>query len=299
MSDPEPSDLWLETGTIPELREGGLQMWRLDLNGPESRDLLKQAFEALTPEERQRAAKMRVGTAPEEFVAGRGSLRRLLGAYLNCDPRAVEIVLGAHRKPALRSVRGVRMPHFNVSHSGGMVLLALSRTGPVGVDVEFMDLTVDTMDVARAAFHPDDLRHIESAGSTRERLLAFYGCWTRREAVAKADGRGLTLPASGFSTGATSGAEQMIELGKDESVGSVVHHVSRYFVRSLYVSAFHLGSFALARSCKTPMFLNFPSVPSGQGNQPRLKFQGSRNTMATRNEHAVNFSSKETNALGD
>ena len=257
VSDSELRIAWLEAKTLPELRDGDLQVWRLDLNGPENHGLLAQAFEALTPEERQRASKMRSGSAPEEFIAGRGLLRRLLSASLNCDPQAVEIVLGAHRKPVLRQLRGVRTTHFNVSHSSGMVLIALSRRGSVGVDVEYMDSAVETMDVARAAFHSDDIRRIESARTTQEKLLAFYGCWTRREAVAKADGRGLTLPASGFATGTPSSAEQAIALRREASVGSVDESLSRYFVRTLYVSANHLGSLALACSCKNPMFFDF------------------------------------------
>ena len=287
MSDPESSNLWLDTGTFPDLHEGDVQIWRLDLNGPESHVLLAQAFEALTPEERQRASRMRTGTAPEEFIAGRGSLRRLLGAFLNCDPHIVKVVLGAHRKPALRPVRGIRMPHFNVSHSAGMILIALSRTGTVGVDVEYMDPTVEAIDVARAAFHPDDFRRIESAVTSREKLLAFYGCWTRREAVAKADGRGLTLPASGFATGTASGAEQMIELSNDRSVGSVHHSVSRYFVRSLSVGAGHLGSFALACSCKNPTFLHWSRAQSEQKSQHQFHCLHASNTITLGNQHAI------------
>ncbi len=287
MSDPGPSDLWLDTGIFPDLHEGDVQIWRLDLNGPESHGLLAQAFEALTAEERQRASRMRTGTAPEEFIAGRGSLRRLLGAFLNCDPHVLEIVLGAHRKPALRSVRGIHMPHFNVSHSAGMILIALSRTGSVGVDVEYMDSTVETIDIARAAFHPDDFRRIENAVTFRERLLAFYGCWTRREAVAKADGRGLTLPASGFATGTAIGAEQTIELRNDRSIGSDNHYVSRYFVRSLSVSADHLGSFALARSCKNPTFLELSRAQAKQKSQYQFHCLHAPNTITAGNEHAT------------
>ena len=297
MSDLEPSDPWRTTDTVPELREGDLQVWQLDLNGPDSRGLLTQAFEALTAEERKRAAKMRTGTAPEEFIAGRGLLRHLLSAFLNCDPQLVGIILGAHRKPALRPQGGVRMPHFNVSHSGGTVLIAISRTGSVGVDVEYMDSSVETMDVARAAFHPDDLRWIENAATVKDRLLAFYGCWTRREAVAKADGRGLTLPASGFSTGPPSRVEHVVEVDGGEGADCFGRCVSRYFVRSLCVGPYHLGSVALARSCKEPMFLHFPRALCSRSKPLRSNFHNCSNRTAPRKEHAMIFSAENTNAL--
>ena len=300
MSRPELSDPWVKTSMIPELREGGLQIWRLDLDGPDSRGLLAQAFEALTPEERQRAARMRTGTAPEEFIAGRGSLRYLLSAFLNCDPRAVGIVIGTHRKPVLRPLRGVRMPHFNVSHSRGVVLIALSRSGPVGIDVEYIDSAVETIDVARAAFHSDDLCRIENAGTAKEKLLAFYRCWTRREAVAKADGRGLTLPASGFSTGFMGDMEQKIEVDGDGTTGSANRYTSHYFVRNLCVSSRHLGSVAVARSCTDLMLLDFSSVLfRGRTSTPLALLNSSCKARVRSNEDAITFFATETNLSGD
>ena len=291
------NDSWGKTSVVPELRESDVQVWRLDLDGPEGRSLLTQAFEALTVEERQRAAKMRTGTAPEEFIAGRGSLRRLLSASLNCDPQGIGIVIGNHRKPILRPLRGVRMPHFNVSHSRGMILIALSHAGSVGVDVEYMDSAIEMIDVARAAFHPDDVHRIESAHTAKERLLAFYGSWTRREAVAKADGRGLTLPASGFSTGAPSDMEQMVEVG-DSCVGPSGPCSARYFVRSLRISPCHLGSVAVARSCRKPVLLDFSSALI-----TRPRHSASVNVLSgattQSNRHAITFSSIKTNLSGD
>ena len=299
MSDPAFDDPWLKTRTIPQLCEGDLQIWRLDLDGPHGRALLAQAFEALTAEERQRAAKMRTGTAPEEFIAGRGSLRRLLSASLNFDPRSIAIVIGTHRKPGLRPLRGIRTPQFNVSHSRGMILIALSRSGSVGVDVEYMDSAVETIDVARAAFHPDDLERIEGTRSAQERMLAFYGCWTRREAVAKADGRGLTLPASGFSTGSPGEIEQMVEVGGDGTVDSTSHYASRYFVRNLRVGPRHLGGVAVARSCKRFMLLDFSSDLVTQPDENSAHLRSRLAVLSGSDEHAITFSATKANLSGD
>ena len=299
MSEPATNDVWSKTNYIPELQEGDLQIWRLDLDGPEGRGLLAQAFEALTAEERQRAAKMRSGTAPEEFIAGRGSLRRLLSDFFKCDPRGIGIVNGPHRKPALRPVRGIRLPHFNVSHSRGMVLIALSRRGPVGVDVEFMDSAVETMDVARAAFHPDDVRRIERAGSPEEKLLAFYGCWTRREAVAKADGRGLTLPASGFATGTSSQIEQAVEVFSESAISSAGRGCSRYFVRSLRVSPCHLGGIAAACSCVRPTLLDFSCALNAQDRPAYASANRSSTAIPRSSGKAITFFQMKTNLSGD
>ena len=191
------------SGVDAQLRVGEVQVWRIDLVGgafsrQEMRGLLDRAYGALTAEERARAARMRVGTAREEFVAGRGCLRRLLAAELGADARMLVFATGEQGKPWLRDGEGTE---FNVSHSRGMVLIALSRAGAVGVDVEGLDAGVELMDVARTAFHVEDLARIGRADLQEERLREFYRCWTRREAVGKVDGRGLTIPAEDFCVG--------------------------------------------------------------------------------------------------
>ncbi len=298
MSDSKRSDLWVRTPEIPRLREGHVQIWKVDLNGSEGCGLLAQAFEALTGEERQRAGKMRIGTAPEEFIAGRGSLRRLLSASLNCDPQGVGIAIGTHRKPTLRPVSGFKLPHFNVSHSRGVILVALSRSGPIGVDVEYMDSSLETLDVARAAFHPEDVRCIESGVTAEDRLLSFYGCWTRREAVAKADGRGLTLPASGFSSGPPSKTEQLVEICKENTSGSSASSFSHYFVRNLDVSPCYLGAVAVAYACNQPQLFEYSCSMSKRGGQKSTPANIAANVAKPRSRSAISFFSKPTNVSG-
>ena len=74
----------------------------------------------LTPDERDRAARYRAGTVREQFIIGRGLLRRLLAGYLDTAPHAVPISYILNGKPVL-----VDSPlHFNVTHTNGLALLA-------------------------------------------------------------------------------------------------------------------------------------------------------------------------------
>ena len=119
--------------------EGRVDVWRVNLSprgafaGDALARLLDSSYAVLDAEETARAARMRVAGAREEFVVGRGCLRRLLGAQLDAPASEVALVAGEHGKPALQEQRGL---DFNVAHSCGMVLIALSRAGAVGVDVE-------------------------------------------------------------------------------------------------------------------------------------------------------------------
>jgi 4'-phosphopantetheinyl transferase len=74
--------------------------------------------------------------------------------------------------------------HASITHSGDLVGLALTRIGPVGLDVEWItDIDVDGL--ARTVLHPD-----EHAAD----LAGFFTYWTRKEAVVKATGDGLGVP---------------------------------------------------------------------------------------------------------
>jgi 4'-phosphopantetheinyl transferase len=79
----------------------------------------------------------------------------------------------------------------SVSHSGGLVAAAASLPGRVGVDVEVLaPLPVEALD---AAFSPEEMADIRSAGNQSRRALEL---WTGKEATLKADGRGMTLDPS-------------------------------------------------------------------------------------------------------
>ena len=54
-----------------------------------------------------------------------------------------------------------------------------------------VDKAVEVLDVARTAFHPADVARLERAPSEEARRVQFFRHWTLKEALGKADGRGL------------------------------------------------------------------------------------------------------------
>lgn len=78
-------------------------------------------------------------------------------------------------------------PHFSLSHSGDWIALALSRHAAIGVDIEFAS-TVDHRPIHARVLDADELLQVRRAEDPGH---AFLACWTRKEAVLKACGRGL------------------------------------------------------------------------------------------------------------
>lgn len=75
--------------------------------------------------------------------------------------------------------------HFNISHSGNLVICALSDEEPMGIDIEQI-LPVPLIEF-KNCLSSDEWKDIESSGD----IFAFYRLWTMKEAVCKAEGIGL------------------------------------------------------------------------------------------------------------
>ena len=124
---------WEMPERIPALGADCVQVWRLSPDGVGVQGLLAGAARILSADEVARAEKIRVDRVRTEFVAARMLLRTLLAAATG--ETAEELVFGyeAAGKPWLKGHPEVE---FNVSHAGGRIVIALTRRGAVGVDVE-------------------------------------------------------------------------------------------------------------------------------------------------------------------
>jgi 4'-phosphopantetheinyl transferase len=107
-------------------------------------------------------------------------------------------------KPALVNVPRDRCPSFNLSHSGDLALLAVASGRDVGVDVEQVQPIADADAIAEHYFcarERDTLRQIDGEA----RMALFYTYWTRKEAILKATGDGLSLPLDQVDVSTVSG----------------------------------------------------------------------------------------------
>lgn len=177
----------------PLLAADEVQVWLADLRQPVER--LQALAATLTVDEQERAARFRFAQCRDRFIAGRGLLRELLGAYLNRPAAALRFSFEPCGKPALVGVDAETGLHFNLSHSGNQALYAVARR-ELGVDLECEDRSVIHAALAERVCTPREWAAFQAlpAECTQE---AFFMCWTRKEAMVKALGGGL---ASGLRT---------------------------------------------------------------------------------------------------
>jgi 4'-phosphopantetheinyl transferase len=148
-------------------------------------------FEAtLWPTERERAARFHFDKHRHRFITGRGLLRMILGGYLQNEPASIEFVYGPQGKPALGGALAKSGLNFNLSHSESLGVIALTRAGSLGVDVERVRSLEDVEELVRRFFSARESAAFRELADGN-RAEAFFNLWTRKEAWLKATGEGI------------------------------------------------------------------------------------------------------------
>jgi len=239
----------VEAPSALQLKE--LQLWRIELTAVDS--LIETCTSSLTADELARANRRRQAQAHRHFVVGRGCLRLLLGSFLGIEPRLVPISAGPHGKPEVSSLDSDIS--FNVAHSASTILIALCRQACVGVDVEQVDPSLEFMTVAQASFTPTETMKLSAFSNPEQQRLAFYRYWTQKEAVAKADGRGLTLSMSSFEVPLSPLSAAPVSIAQSSGTRSKV-----YYVSDLPLGAGMAGAVAINDFDYSMKLLRFPPL---------------------------------------
>ncbi len=188
--------VWELPPSPPCLHRDEVHIWRARLN--QSPDYLEQLAATLRPDELQRAGRFHFARDRGQFVAARGILRRILGGYLDVEPRSLQFGYGIAGKPFLIEPGPATPLQFNVSHAEDLALYAVSRDRAVGVDVERVRPVDGLMQVAAHFFSAQERRALQRLGAEAQDE-AFFTCWTRKEACVKAWGDGLSFPLDEFA----------------------------------------------------------------------------------------------------
>ena len=169
-----------------------IDLWLVNLDGGDYSE--EKAHALLSPDERDRAQRFHFPLHRRRYTIRRGMLRLLLGRYLHQDPASISFSYGSHGKPALPG----KELHFNLSHSGNQACFAFSSTSPLGIDLEHVRPMPDLLGVAGTICSSVELTALHSLPPD-EQTRAFFTCWTRKEALVKALGQGLSYPLDRIS----------------------------------------------------------------------------------------------------
>lgn len=160
---------------VPALGSSDVHVWKLLIPGT-SPDV-----ERLSDEERRRSGSIVAEEARRRFQISRGFLRTLLERTSGLDLKGTEFSYGLHGRPEMTRT-GLR---FNLTHSADLILVAITRSGPVGIDVEKLRLLPSLTSIIERYLNPDEVRWFQQR-PTEVRVREFLRLWTLKEACAKA-----------------------------------------------------------------------------------------------------------------
>ena len=192
---------------MPELAAGEVALWQAGLDDPAQP--LAALWATLSDDERARAERFRLERDRRRFAVCRGLLRALLAPLTGQAPAELRFRYGAQGKPALDAPGDGGLLRFNVSHSDGVAIYAVTRGREVGVDLEHVRPVRDVEQIAERFFSTPECEALRAVPPPAK-LCAFFTCWTRKEAYVKARGEGLGYPLDRFAVTVTPGGPAVL-----------------------------------------------------------------------------------------
>lgn len=232
------ADIWSTPPDEITLGQREVHVWRAALEVEAT--IVSRMHELLSADERARAERFHFTIDRRHFIVARAQLRMILSRYINIAPAEVRFVYSEHGKPMLASGNNQSGKiKFNLTHSAGVALLAFTRAGEIGVDLERIRPEITGDDIARRFFSTAEVACLERLPAAA-RQTAFFDCWTRKEAFVKAKEIGLSLSLDQFDvTLAPEEPAALLRTGWDAD------EVSRWSLKALDVGPGYVATVAV------------------------------------------------------
>ena len=182
--------MWKTPNSVPSLNKGQAHIWRVQLDKHQE---INRLWSILSEDEKAKANKFKYPEDQKRYFVARSALRILLSRYTRVKPESITFSYNEFGKPELINCT----LQFNLSHSRNYAILAFTLHNEIGVDIEYVNTSVEFKDVASIFFAKGEIKKLFQLPEI-EWSQAFFNCWTRKEAFIKAVGNGLSFPLSQF-----------------------------------------------------------------------------------------------------
>jgi 4'-phosphopantetheinyl transferase len=172
-----------------KLSDTDVHLFHADLNLPVGR--IQELAETLSEDEQLRADRFYFERDKKYFITCRGILRQILARYYELEPSQLQFAYGINGKPTLTDNTNPQMLCFNLSHSNGLAIFAVTKNRSIGVDLEYIRKIPDVQQLAKRFFSKTEYAMISSLPQDKQEE-GFLHIWTLKEAYLKATGEGLT-----------------------------------------------------------------------------------------------------------
>jgi 4'-phosphopantetheinyl transferase len=251
--------LWSPPPDPLNLQPSQVDVWRISLDLPTA--TVKSLESTLSADETQHAARFHFLKDSHRYIAAHGCLRNILARYLRCEPGQLSFSTNEYGKPVLEE----RELEFNLSHSSDFALIAVSRGHKVGVDVERVRQDIELESIASRFFSQNEVAEMMVLSPDR-RAIAFFNCWTRKEAYIKAHGLGLSLLLENFDVSLTPNEPAILRATRPDPEEAARWELISLEVDPCYAAAIAVHSVAL-RPRPAPLYRD------GQTQADKLEFR--------------------------
>jgi 4'-phosphopantetheinyl transferase len=191
----DPLNSWNSPPKDLKLESNEIHVWRVFL--AQTVSCLQSLQQTLSTDERTKAERFYFQKDRSQFIVSRGALRAILSRYLDLDPSTLRFGYNPYGKPSLIAEQGGDTLRFNLSHSHGLALIAITKNRNIGIDLESIRTDFPYQQIAESFFSPLENAVLRSLPLHLQHK-AFFTCWTRKEAYIKAVGKGLSIPLDRF-----------------------------------------------------------------------------------------------------
>lgn len=175
------SEFWKPFRRYSPLQEDSIHVFKIDV--PDFYSKIDRLFaDVLSFEEQQKANRFKHEQDSRRYICSRYVLRYLLSGFKGVSPQSIHFDHVFNKKPVLKGIE------FNVSHSGDRIIIGIGLF-PLGIDIELIRPDFDFQPLVNEVLNPEEQLQIETSSTP---ISLFYSLWTRKEALLKASGEGLT-----------------------------------------------------------------------------------------------------------
>lgn len=188
------------TSPLIPISSNEVHLWLIDEQAVEEAKVLTDYYAIISADENKRLSEIKSSKRKQQFLITRVALRYILSFYINhLLPTDIQFTVNRFGKPALEDK--FNNLQFNLSHTDGKILIGVTKERALGVDIEYMNKSRDTLKIAEHYFHSKEWNvnlMQDNLYPDYEQVKHFYKLWTLKEAFIKAEGRGLFLPMDLF-----------------------------------------------------------------------------------------------------
>lgn len=220
-----------------ELGSIDVHLWCAFFDEIRDESLLGQYHRLLSSDERRRQSQFVFARDRHRYLVTRALVRTVLSKYAEVAPDAWTFAASAYGRP---EIAGSHVPaaalSFNVSHTPGLIVLAVSRGRALGVDTENARTRHAPVEIAERFFAPEEVAALYALPKELQ-PRRFFEYWTLKESYVKARGLGLSIPLDKFAVRFVGDRHVALSIDADQEDSPSRWHLSQFAIAGDYVTA--------------------------------------------------------------